>query len=167
MSDITVRAATRADAAGLRAIRLEALTDEPDAYGSTFEEMRDLPLAHWEDQAVNRPIFLAFGGGRVIGMASGGPNDEFPDTLFLYGMFVTPAWRGSGVAAALVRRVASWARDQGARRLGLHVTTSLPRPVAFYTKMGFVPVGTPHPMGRDHRLLLQAMTTDLTTNDRI
>ena len=42
-------------------------------------------------------------------MVSGGYNDNHPGTHWLYGMYVTPAARGSGAAELLVGAVANWA----------------------------------------------------------
>jgi GNAT superfamily N-acetyltransferase len=151
----------------LREIRLLALRDEPDAYGSTFEETSRYASAQWLQMASQWNYYLAFRGEEVVGMASGGRYDQFRDARWLYGMFVRSDVRGSGVAQQLVARVAQWARQEPVSTLGLHVTVSLPRARAFYQRLGFVDTGRPAPMDRDKRLSLQMMTTDLSTNERI
>ena len=45
-------------------------------------------------------------------MVSGGYNDNHPGTHWLYGMYVTPAARGSGAAELLVEAVVDWARER-------------------------------------------------------
>jgi len=68
-------------------------------------------------------------------MASGGYNDAHPGTRWLYGMYVSPSQRGSGLANQLVDAVVSWARGEGAKEIFLHVTKSVARARAFYTKV--------------------------------
>ena len=151
----------------LKDVRLLALRDEPDAYGSTYEESERFSEQYWSRLAEEWNYYLALDGDETIGMASGGRFGPHPEARWLYGMFVRADHRGTGVAGDLVRSVAAWARSEQVTQLGLHVTTSLGRAQGFYRKLGFVPVGEPAPMERDPRLLLQTMTTDLRTNDRI
>ena len=164
---IFIRRSTVDDAAGLRAIRLLALSDEPDAFGSTYYESSLYPDSRWREMASEWNYFLAWRDDEPIGMASGGPSDSFPDARWLYGMFVHPHHRGTGVALDLVKTVAEWTRAQNVDTLGLHVTTSVGRARAFYEKLGFVPVGVAEPMDRNAALHLQIMVTSLATNDRI
>lgn len=164
---LVVRPSTNEDVDALRELRLLALADEPDAFGSTYAESVKHPLSRWTEMATSWNYYLAFDGARAVGMVSGGRFDPFPDARWVYGMFVRGEYRGSGVAVDLVRVVAEWARAQDVATLGLHVTTSVPRACAFYQKLGFTPHGPPEPMHRDGRLLLQIMLTDVTTNDRI
>ncbi len=96
-----------------------------------------------------------------MGMVSGGLNDQHPGTHWLYGMYVTPAARGSVAASRLVEAVIAWAKGQGATELFLHVTRSVERAYAFYLKMGFVETGERHVMDRDRRLELLTMRRSL------
>jgi GNAT superfamily N-acetyltransferase len=76
-------------------------------------------------------------------------------------MYVTPSERGSGVASQLVETVSTWARDDGASAIYLHVTESVARARAFYTKMGFRENGEIIIMQRDPSLRLFTMVRDL------
>lgn len=152
-----VRRAGARDWAALRAIRLEALAEEPDAYGSTYVESVTYPDERWRWIVVDYRYYLAEQGERVVGMASGGANELHPGTHWLYGMYVTPDARGTGVADQLVDAVIEWARGEGATALYLQVTASLPRSRAFYARSGFVETGERHTMPRDARLELVTM----------
>lgn len=156
-NDVVVRRALGDDWARLKAIRLEALADTPAAYGSTLEAAQGFSDKRWRSMAEQFIYYLAERNGRVVGMASGGGNDEHPGTKWLYGMYVTPSARGGGAAYLLVDAVATWARDQGASELYLNVTSSVARAVAFYEKAGFEPNGERHPMDRDPSLELITM----------
>lgn len=163
MSEATlvVRRATAKDWAALRSIRLEALLDTPDAYGSTYEAVVTYPEEQWRTMVEHSVYFLAERDGRVVGMVSGGLNDQHPGTRWLYGIYVTPGSRGSTVAPGLVAAVVEWARAEGASDLYLHVTSSVLRAKAFYEKMGFSPTGERQTMQRDRRLTLLTMSKRL------
>ncbi len=167
MSTVTIHRATASDANQLREIRLLSLRDEPDAFGSTLKEAERFVPAQWELMATSWNYFLAVNDSDVVGMAGGGRYEKMSDARWLYGMFVRTEVRGTGVATRLVREVAQWARREGVETLGLHVTTSLPRARAFYSRLGFSDVGRPEPMDRDRSLHLQMMTTNLVTNDYV
>ena len=160
-STLSIRQCAKGDWEDLRAIRLEALADTPDAYGSTYEESALWSDAQWKNAASTRLYYLAERDGRVVGMVSGGYNDAYPGTRWLYGMYVTPSERGTGTSAQLVRTIGEWARSNGAAEVYLHVTTSLPRARAFYEKVGFKPDGESRLMDRDHTLTLITMVQHL------
>ncbi len=113
-STLTIRLCGLDDWEDLRAIRLEALGDTPDAYGSTYEESVRWSDAQWKNSASTRLYYLADRDGAVVGMVSGGFNDAYPGTRWLYGMYVTPSERGSGTAELLVRAIGEL--GQGPRR---------------------------------------------------
>jgi GNAT superfamily N-acetyltransferase len=165
---ITIRRTTAVDADRVKLIRLEALSDTPDAYGSTYPDAVVAPPSRWVEFAASvTPCYLALDEERPVGMASGGLFPPFPQARWLYGMYVTPQYRGTGVAERLVRTVAEWARSEGVDTLGLHVTITVERAKAFYEKLGFAAIGDPQPMERDASLRLQTMTIDLRDNDRL
>ncbi|HEY1221984.1 MAG TPA: GNAT family N-acetyltransferase [Acidimicrobiales bacterium] len=160
-SPCRVRHADAHDAMKLRAIRLEALGDTPEAYGSTFEESAAWSERQWRRVAKTWNYYLGECDGVVRGMVSGGYNDQHPGTCWLYGMYVAPSARGSGLATELVEAVVAWARAQGARELFLHVTASVARARAFYHKVGFVETGETIAMDRDPSITLCTMVMQL------
>jgi GNAT superfamily N-acetyltransferase len=156
-STLTIRLCGLDDWEDLRAIRLEALADTPDAYGSTYEESVRWSDAQWKNAASTRLYYLAARDGRVVGMVSGGSNDGYPGTRWLYGMYVTPIERGTGTADRLVRSIEEWAKNHGVDEIYLHVTSSVPRARAFYEKIGFHSTGENFAMQRDTSLTLITM----------
>lgn len=163
MSDVSyvVRRANQDDWVSLRSIRLEALCDTPDAFGSTYEDSLGFSDDRWRTMAAQRCYFLSERDGEVMGMISGGLNDQHPGTHWMYGMYVTPSARGSGVAIQLVDAVFEWARSEGATELYLHVTSTISRARAFYEKLGFEFTGKHFTMTRDPRLELLTMRRSL------
>ncbi len=161
MTEVRLRPTTAADAADLRAIRLEALLDSPEAFGSTYAEAVTWPLEHWERIAEERPYVLAEVDGHVVGMAAGGYNDQYPDTHWLYGMYVNARYRGAGVAEQLVTAINRWAREDGATALWLHVIDVVARARTFYRRLGFVETGETAALERDPRQRLVTMVRPL------
>ena len=160
-NEYIVRRANASDASALRAIRLESLTDTPEAYGSIYEEVLRWSDARWRRAALESNFYLGERGGHVVGMASGGFNSSHPGTHWLFAMYVTPSERGTGVARSLVEAVSSWARRDGGDALYLHVTERVTRARAFYEKMGFRYHGERISMDRDPSLTVVTMERDL------
>jgi GNAT superfamily N-acetyltransferase len=156
-----VRPAESDDWSKLRAIRLEALTNAPEAFGSTYVVAAKLSNYQWRSMIERSLYFLAERDGSVVGMVSGGLNDRHPGTHWLYGMYVTPSARGSQTASLLVDAVVTWARSDGATELYLHVTSIAERARAFYARMGFVATGVNFGMDRDPRLIMMTMRKSL------
>jgi GNAT superfamily N-acetyltransferase len=141
----------------LRAIRLEALLDSPQAYGSTYQECLTWTNRQWRQVCRRWNYYVAERDARAVGIASGGLNEGYPGTLWLYGMYVSPRFRGTGVADQLVETVERWARDQGVSELYLHVTTPMLRARAFYEREGFRATGEVAAMERDPSIELVTM----------
>lgn len=156
-----VRRASVGDAARLRAIRLESLLDTPEAFGVTYEDASTWSMRRWRTVAAQWNFYLGERNDTVVGMISGGFNDQHPATCWMYGMYVTPDARGTGLASALVDAVAEWARDEGTSELYLHVTETVVRARAFYQKIGFAATGDSMTMGRDPSIRLMTMVRRL------
>ena len=109
------------DPAAIRAVRLAALADSPASFGRTLEEESAAPAEWWSDLAarsaagVTDRVFLAPEGA---GMAGGHLEGE---DVELWGMWVAPAARGSGLGRSLLDAVVAWARSIGAARVVLRV----------------------------------------------
>jgi GNAT superfamily N-acetyltransferase len=164
-SGVSVRPGRERDAQLLRAIRLEALRDTPDAFGETYEECLTWSDEQWVDKAREWNFYLAEIDGRVVGMARGEFHNERPETCWLFAMYVSPDARGGDAARYLVETVSAWAAAQGRDALYLYVSTAVPRARAFYVKMGFVPTGPSVAMHRDPSLVCAEMRRELTDFD--
>lgn len=137
----------------LQELRLRALADAPEAFGSTLAEMQQQPEEYWHGRAASTSagerasMFIAIEAGRWLGMVGGYVDGERPDTIELVSLWVDPAFRGRGVGRSLMEAVIAWAREQRASRLGLWVTQTNAAAAGLYTSMGFRPTGKtqPHP----------------------
>ncbi|HTB09361.1 MAG TPA: GNAT family N-acetyltransferase [Acidimicrobiales bacterium] len=166
-SSFRVRQVERADWAALRAIRLEALSDSPEAFGSTLSDTQVLTARQWKAKIATLLYFLVERDGQVVGMVSGGFNDNRPGTHWLYGMYVTRSARGTEAANLLVRAVLEWAQGEGASEVYLHVAAAAPRARTFYRKVGFRETGEIFAMERDLRVTMFTMVKDVADEFRI
>ena len=129
------------DGARLRALRLRALADAPDAFATTLVEAEAWGDASWEDQAVALPTFVWVDRGADLGMVRVAPHDDDPEAAYLISMWVAPEARGRGIGDALVAEVLGWARAHGRRRVYLDVGERNRPARALYERAGFVVSG--------------------------
>ncbi|WP_415950604.1 GNAT family N-acetyltransferase [Streptomyces sp. KLOTTS4A1] len=83
-------------------------------------------------------LLVARSGGEPLGMA--GVRRLDAETCELTRVFLLPAARGKGVAAALMGAVEEAARERGARRLVLDTRLDLIEARRLYTKHGYVEI---------------------------
>ncbi len=123
-----------------RDVRLRALADAPRAFGSRLADWADAPEQRWRArmEAVELNVVARLGGHHV-GMASGAIDG---DDVELTSMWVDPAFRGRGVAAALCEAVVGWASGAG-RTTYLMVRSDNARAIAVYERAGFADLGAP------------------------
>jgi ribosomal protein S18 acetylase RimI-like enzyme len=139
---ITVLTLSEDDWASWRAMRLAALIESPDAFGSTLADWTGPGDTEdrWRARLVSVPLnLMARMDHRPIGMASAtAPADG---EVELISMWVAPEGRARGVGDALVDEVAGWALAHGAQTVALDVRQSNARAVAFYRRTGFSDIG--------------------------
>lgn len=134
-----------ADAEAFRALRLEALSTAPEAFGSSPEEEAARPMdvvrARLADTGPDA-VFGAFAGDDLVGMAgfvlSQGIKKRHKGLL--WGVFVRAQWRDRGTGEQLVRAVIDHARSH-ALLLQASVVTTNGSARRVYDRLGFVPYG--------------------------
>jgi ribosomal protein S18 acetylase RimI-like enzyme len=125
----------------LRSIRLLALRDSPDAFGTTLEEAMGWGADVWCDQLRSRPTIVAVQNGADAGIARWALDQTQFDTAWLLSMWVAPAARRAGIGSALISAIVERARAAGVSRLLLDVADDNVAAVALYEANGFVPNG--------------------------
>jgi Cys-tRNA(Pro) deacylase len=125
-----------------RELRLAALSDAPDAFGSNLAQWFDAPEQRWRDRLGWRSAanFVAALDGQDVGMASGIESDD-PGLAELISMWVAPTGRGRGVGDALLEAVRRWAAARGIPVLALDVVVTNEAARALYARHGFAVVG--------------------------
>jgi RimJ/RimL family protein N-acetyltransferase len=120
----------------LRALRLAALRDAPEAFSASLAEDEARRARDWEMLAGGPgAVFVAgdFEGMAGVFLEGGEPR--------LWGMWVAPAARGRGVGGALTQAVVEWARVRALETLRLTVMEDAPAARALYERAGFVATG--------------------------
>lgn len=147
MSEITVRALTEDDWELYRSVRLAALEESPEAFAATHAEESQFDEELWRTRMNRSRRLLAEVDGSPVGVASLGHVDaENASVAELFGLWVRPSSRGSGVATKLVQAGADNARKQGQSHLAYWVGTENGRAVAFASGFGFRPTDSRRPM---------------------
>lgn len=140
MADLEIYRATTADWRLVRGVRLRALEDAPDAFGSTHAREVTFTEADWTRRlsSENSATFLARLGERTVGIIGGWHDGT---AVELVSMWVDPAARGHGVAEPLVAAVVDWARTIGQERIHLWVTVGNNSAYRLYERCGFKATG--------------------------
>jgi ribosomal protein S18 acetylase RimI-like enzyme len=157
---LSVRACTEGDWAALKAVRIASLVDAPDAFGLTLKSANAYTDAQWRDRAAGRTVasyFLAFDGGRAIGLIGGHVDDKGEYNLIA--MWVDPASRGTPAATMLVDRIKQLARERGHAQVVLAVSPDNLRAAQFYRKQGFAFLPDREPLDSNPAIMLQKMVT--------
>ena len=152
------------DWARLRDVRLRALAESPEAFGSTLAREQLYTDEQWRSWQQSSAWFMAFDGDRPVGLV-GGRLD--PDEWLLIAMWVAPEVRGQGVGRRLVDAVAGEAGRQGASTVVLHVTERNLVARKAYERLGFVATGEWESLAREgdqRRELMRLPVTGSTTN---
>jgi RimJ/RimL family protein N-acetyltransferase len=141
-SDPQIRRLETADAALYREIRLEALKQNPEAFGSTFESENDKPPSWFEAAVSQRDIFGAFVQGTLAGIAGymAQNNPKQAHKAVLWGMYVRTAARNSGLGKRLVEAVLDHACER-VEALQLTVVSENEAARRLYGSLGFVEYG--------------------------
>ena len=136
---VLVREAVADDWQALRDIRLAALRDAPEAFGSTYEQQATVGEADWLRRISQGGTFLAYlpevSASQPAGLAGG--YAERPGLVELVSMYVRPRARGRGVGEALVASVIEWAGARDAVSVHLWVTETNRPARLLYERCGF------------------------------
>ena len=147
MSEITVRPLGEDDWQDYRAVRLAALSESPEAFAADAAQEESYDESFWRERMTQSSRLIAENDGEAVGVVSVGQakvRDSSAGELF--GLWVRPEARGSGVATHLVKNGASLARDRGQSHLVYWVGTDNGRAVAFASGIGFRPTDFRRPM---------------------
>jgi ribosomal protein S18 acetylase RimI-like enzyme len=139
MTAFTIRHLTPADAADYRDIRLAALQNAPEAFGSTYEMEAARPLSGWEERLQMPGAFAAFLDGKIVGLArfvqdSDSPKERHKGSV--YAMYVVPEARGQGIGSALLEALIGDASGI-VEQLRLGVVDDNAAAIRLYEKHGF------------------------------
>lgn len=145
MDQPTVRLLTADDAAAYRRVRLQALQEHPEAFGSSAEDFAVQPLVDVADrlrsQSERFSIFGLFVAEELVGLVGFGRDGglKVRHRGGIYQMYVIPEKRGRGLGWLLLEHAVNHARRlPGLEEINLAVTVGNDPARRLYERFGFV-----------------------------
>ena len=137
MAEITVRVLDESDWSLYRDIRLRALAESPGSFTATLAEEASRDEQFWRARMTRSHRLLAERDSTPQGIVSLGPYEHEPSAGEVFGLYVVPEARGTGVSWRLVEAAAGLATQQAYVRLYYWVGTDNGRAVGFAQNFGF------------------------------
>ena len=140
----SIRRLTRDDVEAYRAIRLEALTDHPESYGTAPDSFAARPLDAVQAMLDRMAVFgVVTAGGALAGIVAYARDDGERETHrgWLLQVYVQPGMRGTGASLALMEAAVNHARSE-VIQLHLMVGAHNVPAIRLYEKAGFTTYGT-------------------------
>ncbi|GFG49232.1 GNAT family N-acetyltransferase [Mycolicibacterium agri] len=135
---VRVTRLTESDWRLFAAVRLRALSDSLGTEDPQFQQESSFTAAQWRRRLREHAQFAAMLNDRAVGLI--GAQQENPDTVYLYSLWLDPAARGHGLARPLVAAAVDWARDRQARIVTLRVAVDNAVARGVYESIGFQPI---------------------------
>lgn len=139
----TIRRIAKGEWALYKQLRLAALMEAPDAFSTTYESAALRSDESWAAQAdasaegPDRFTFVAFLDQAPVGLAAVYRDADGSAQGELIQVWVSPASRGTGLAAELVDAVVHCAKNHGFDKIRAEVFVSNQRAIRFYQGRGF------------------------------
>ncbi|MGY6270532.1 N-acetyltransferase family protein [Achromobacter denitrificans] len=147
MPSFPVRRLVPADAPALRRLRLDALVETPESFGSSYEEEHTLTLEEicaWIAPENDGAMFGVFNGEALAGMVGVARQRKLKmrHKAHIWSMYVAPAQRGQGLARLLMRAAVEHAGTmRGVRQVQLSVASNNTAAASLYLDLGFAEYG--------------------------
>jgi GNAT superfamily N-acetyltransferase len=145
----TVRRAGPEEWRLLRDLRLAALREAPEAFGSTFEREASFSDDQWGPWLAPLEWFVADAADRPVGLVGLTEVAGRPGRCEILSMWVAPEARRQGIGAVLIGAAREWAAGRGASVFTLGVADGNERGRRFYERLGFSPTGAREPLHSD------------------
>jgi len=155
-----------------RTLRLAALEESPDAFGSTIAHERERADADWASRLVRAASsarespLVAEVDNEPCGLTWVVLEGDHDEVAHVFQMWVAPEKRGRGVGRALLDAAIAWARSVGARAIVLGVTVGNGEAARLYEAAGFVATGSEKPLRPGSELRSRAMRLALESDIR-
>lgn len=121
-------------------MRLRALGDSLGERDPQYKKEVAFTAAQWRRRLREHAQFATLVGDRPVGMIAA--QQENPDSVYLYSLWLDPAARGRGLARPLVAAAVDWARDQRVRTITLRVASNNAAARVVYESVGFAVAAT-------------------------
>lgn len=135
-----------------RDLRVAMLSDAPEAFWASLEEIRSRTRQQWRREIQGPRIHLqARRGDQVLGGIAVLPQGYTPEhhiaphEIILASLWIRPAARGTGASGELMGAAAQLAIDMGRPRVLLEVDDGNEPARRLYERLGFLETGVRHP----------------------
>lgn len=139
--EITIRPAVVKDASALRDLRLEALQNHPEAFGSDHETESQRGVSETEERLRDDmgATFVAEANSHLAGMAGIGRyrHKKTRHNATIWGVYIRPEWRGRGILDRLMEACSGWAAKRNVEMLKLAVVSTNVAAINGYLRAGF------------------------------
>ncbi|WP_413376750.1 N-acetyltransferase family protein [Paenibacillus taichungensis] len=129
-------------------LRLEALKNHPEAFGASFEMSIQLPMSEVQERIHTEPDDYILGAYTEEGILAGTMGFKREQGLklrhkgYIWGVYVSPSYRGCGLASRLLREVLDRGRQlEGIEQINLSVVTTNESARRLYERYGFETYG--------------------------
>jgi len=135
---IEIVTATVNDFDRLRALRLAALKDTPDAFGAKYEDEVEKPILDWQNRLKNTHWCFAVADGVDVGLlAVDRAQKDRNSDCWLSSWWIHQDHRGSGIPKLMLNWLEQLCIEKKWEKIGLGVWPDNLRAISAYKKLGF------------------------------
>jgi ribosomal protein S18 acetylase RimI-like enzyme len=135
---IEIITATVNDFDRLRALRLAALKDTPDAFGAKYEDEVEKPILDWQNRLKNTHWCFAVADGVDVGLlAVDRAEKDRNSDCWLSSWWIHQDHRGSGIPMLMLNWLEQLCIEKKWEKIGLGVWPDNLRAISAYKKLGF------------------------------
>jgi len=135
---IEIVTATVNDFDRLRALRLAALKDTPDAFGAKYEDEVEKPILEWQDRLKNTNWCFVVADGVDVGLlAVDRAEKDRNSDCWLSSWWIHQDHRGSGIPKLMLNWLEQLCIEKKWEKIGLGVWPDNLRAISAYKKLGF------------------------------
>ncbi|MFC3768920.1 GNAT family N-acetyltransferase [Paenibacillus sp. GCM10012303] len=142
---MNIRLLNDSDAQVYREVRLRALKNDPDAFGSTYEQEETKPLEHIIERIHHTKDKFTLGcfddSNTLVGIVNFSRENRLKTAHKgnIYGMYIEPQFRGRGVGKALLLALIERATNEceGLEQIHLTVVSTNKSAKRLYVSLGF------------------------------
>ena len=135
---IEIITATVNDFDRLRALRLAALKDTPDAFGAKYEDEAEKPILDWQNRLKNTNWCFVVADGVDVGLlAVDRAEKDRNSDCWLSSWWIWDEFRGSGIPKLMLNWLEQLCIEKKWEKIGLGVWPDNLRAISAYKKLGF------------------------------
>jgi len=135
---IEIVTATVNDFDRLRALRLAALKDTPDAFGAKYEDEAEKPILDWQNRLKNTNWCFVVADGVDVGLlAVDRAEKDRNSDCWLSSWWIHQDHRGSGIPKLMLNWLEQLCIEKNWEKIGLGVWPDNLRAISAYKKLGF------------------------------